>query len=126
MAHPSEPVHLHRLDSQPSRGEEPAPPLGRRSRVGWGLDAGGLPRTRDSDPPSERSRRKDTTSRLPRPPLWLEASEALRACSLEGQCDWNLVQVHRIVEDQLVKRFCSERRLYRCVPRRLGVRPGTV
>jgi hypothetical protein len=57
---------------------------------------------------------------------WPQGSGASRHGSLLRQGDRNLVQVHSVVEDQLVESLVPQSRLRRGVSHRLGVRPGTV
>src|SRR5215468_3335005 len=51
---------------------------------------------------------------------------ALREHALLRQCDRNLVQVHSVVEDQLVESLFPESRLHRRMAHRLRMGPGAV
>src|SRR5262249_16276035 len=53
-------------------------------------------------------------------------ASGLREGASWWRSDGNLVQAHRVLEDELVERRLAERRFRRRVPLRLGVRPGAI
>ncbi len=61
-----------------------------------------------------------------RPNAWREPGFALRERSLSRRCHRDLVEAHRVFEDQLVERRFPECRFSRSMSHRLGVRPRAV